>query len=99
MYYSFCICDKEKAQGLYRENENLMRKTIKKSSNSEMNAGIHFQFILKDRNTTNFYDILTVDIMHDLLEGITHYEMKSFLNFLLKNVMMLINQRIILFDY
>lgn len=105
-----CLSHKTNIQNLFSEancelrNSQLYNQHCRAAVNSdEKNLyGIKFYSILNDLNFFKLCDSLSVDIMHDILEGVIPYELKLFLGEVINLKLISVadlNNRLHLYDY
>lgn len=78
-YCRFCKAPKSIMHNLSKENSSLLRNFINYTEDLETNnftqTGIYKDSILNQITTFHVTDNFSVDIMHDIYEGICHYNM------------------------
>ena len=78
-YCRFCKARKSEALELFVENRELMRTIDNYSddvnTNNFMSTGIYGESVLNQINSFHVVTNYCVDIMHDIFEGICHYDM------------------------
>lgn len=104
----FCLTETNKMQSVFHEKHLLMRnnkshiKVCSEIQPGEMQMGVKNSTIISTLETFGFCEMLTVDVMHDLLEGVVPYEIKEFLKTLYnidRKIIEKINNRIEAFNY
>jgi hypothetical protein len=101
-----CRVRKEILQVQHTEDKALLRSaenyTLDQSENDATNTGIKEKCALAQIPTFNVWDNVALDIMHDIFEGVAHYDLSFiFLKFLEDKYFDLaqLNERVQLFDY
>lgn len=93
-----CCTSKSEAQEIFEHSKMIVRDKSNYANHlSDKSFGVQTECILNQLNYFNFLDSPSVDIMHDLLEGVVPYEIKLVLQKLISLKCFdldLINQRI-----
>ncbi|KAK5647312.1 hypothetical protein RI129_002204 [Pyrocoelia pectoralis] len=109
-YCRICLASKNETLTLTRQNDALLRtndlyeehcRTLKTSIETSL-YGIKYRSCLNDLKYFKLCNNPTVDIMHDLLEGVVQLEIKLFLRYLISQkiiTIVLINRRIAAFNF
>lgn len=111
-YCRICLCDKESCQNIFddtdvefrtKESHQVDVSTITENPVLGNVQGVKTDSVLNHLKYFNIFDNLTVDIMHDVLEGVVELEVKLFLKSLVleEKVISLesLNNRIRSFNY
>jgi hypothetical protein len=76
-YCQICSTSKEDAQTIFEHNEMVIRNKLNYAEHLRTKTfGVQTECELNQLKYFNFLDSPTVDIMHDLLEGVVPYELK-----------------------
>lgn len=104
-----CLVHKNDMQNLFSEDNCILRNSLlyeehsRAAENSAQHVfGIKFRSILNDLQFFKLCDSISVDIMHDILEGIIPYELNLFIDELLKLKLISLphlNERLHLYDF
>lgn len=102
-YCRICCTSKFEAQELFDHNLMIIRnKTSHSQHVNEKSLGVQSECVLNELQYFNFLDSPSVDIMHDLLEGVVPYEIKLVLQKLINLGclnLQTINQRLLAHDF
>ncbi|XP_031334990.1 uncharacterized protein LOC116164880 [Photinus pyralis] len=104
-----CLMHKSDTQVIFNESDPLCRARNQEFFNTlpEIEVGSNYygikaKSVLNELQYFNLGNISSVDIMHDILEGVAQFEIKSILSYLVsKKIISLneVNQRIFFFNY
>lgn len=103
-----CLISKDESQTKSLDNLQLWRNSgqyeehCKQVKERPHHFGIKYRSILNDLNYFKLCDSVSVDVMHDILEGLIHIDFKFIINNLIENKVISLkqlNERIRIFDY
>lgn len=89
-----CTASKLQTQNMISEDSTLLRKWENASGVSTPELGIKIKCLLDELNYFKIFDCPTVDIMHDILEGVGSLEIKLFLKFVVKDLKLITNEKL-----
>lgn len=108
-YCRMCLTCKTDIQNIYSDRNVIYRTSELYEEHSQLTSadhntyGIKHRSILNDLNYFKLCDSMSVDIMHDILEGAVPYELKLFFNYLIRDVKVIslnsLNERLHLYDF
>lgn len=86
---------------LLRTSENYEEDCSNLNSDDNNMHRIKFKSVINDLKYFKFYDCISVDIMHDILEGVAQLQIKLFLKALVeeRKSLQVVNSRIHSFNY
>lgn len=102
----FCLTQSSEFKNVLCESDCELRTVLNYKRDlerkDEVKTGIVGESALKNIKTASMFDLMTVDVAHDYLEGVCQYDLGLVLNYFIKNkffTLEQLNERILTFDY
>lgn len=102
----FCKAIRTHSQQMYFEDITLLRSilgyNIDVQNNDLSTSGIKYECVFNKIPSFHAIQNFSVDIMHDMVEGVCHYDLSAILNYILENGFIsleILNNKKKMFDY